>query len=388
MKTSLFTLMLSIVLMSSCGSGSKNKPTDTDTTAQDSVTKTEAIVLNNYYNDIARFVAGMPLSDSSLLKKYTEKNEWKNYAADIDKSWANFQKNKLDVMQPWINKELNVINKKSKDVFYPFSGPDFVYMYTFLPKAENYYMVALEPVGIIPDITKIENSMPSFFAALNNAIRDNLNLSFFITKSMKVQMNNAQIKGTIPVLLFFMARMNLHIQNISPATISKEGKQVLSETDILNKVDKKFTNGVEITFLRPGENKLSKLYYYSVSIRNDGFAAMPEAETYLKSLPTDMTTIVKSSSYCMHEDKYDKIRDIVLTHSKFLIQDDSGVPFRFFNKENWDFGYYGIYTRPIPVFSHFYQDNLKKSWPQTAAKLSFRFGYNEESNIFVATRKN
>ena len=155
----------------------------------------------------------------------------------------------------------------------------------------------------------------------------------------------------------------------------------------MDKVGKKFTNGVEITFLRPGENKLSKLYYYSVSIRNDGFASMPEAEKYLKSLPTDMTTIVKSSSYCMHEDKYDKIRDIVLTHSKFLIQDDSGVPFRFFNKENWNFGYYGIYTRPIPVFSHFYQEDLKKSWSQSAAKLSFRFGYNEESNIFVATRK-
>ncbi|HBG72032.1 MAG: hypothetical protein A2W93_10810 [Bacteroidetes bacterium GWF2_43_63] len=387
MKTSLFILMLSIFFMISCGGSSKDKQNGTDSTSNDTVAPTETIVLNHFYNDIARFVAGMPVSDSSVLKEYTEKTEWKNYSADIDKSWAEFQKNKLGAMQPWIDKELNGINETTSDVFYPFSGPDFVYMYTFLPKAENYYMVALEPVGIIPDITKIENSMPSFFAALNNAIRDNLNLSFFITKSMKVQMNNEQIKGTIPVLLFFMARLNLHIQNISPATISKDGKQVLSETEVLDKTGKKFSNGVEITFLRPGENKLNKLYYYSVSIRNDGFASMPEAETFLKSLPTNMTTIVKSSSYCMHEDKYDKIREIVLSHSKFLIQDDSGVPCRFFNKNDWNFGYYGIYTRPIPVFSHFYQEDLKKSWPQNASKLSFRFGYNEESNIFVATRK-
>jgi hypothetical protein len=329
----------------------------------------------------------MPVSDSSAILEYTQKNEWKNYSADIDKSWDNFQKNKLDVMSPWIEKELGKINDATKNVFYPFSGPDFVYMYTFLPKAENYYMVALEPVGIIPDITKIGNSMPSFFAALNNAIKDNLNLSFFITKSMKVQMNNEQIKGTIPVLLFFMARMNLHIQDIVPATISKEGKLNIENSEKVNSTGKKFTNGVEISFVRPGENKLCKLYYFSVSIRNDGFAAMPEAETYFKSLPTDMTTIVKSSSYCMHEDKYNKIRDIVLSHSKFLIQDDSGVPFRFFNKDNWNFAYYGIYTRPIPVFSQFYQDDLKKSWTQNAAKLDFRFGYNEESNIFVATRK-
>ncbi|MPL92743.1 hypothetical protein SDC9_38856 [bioreactor metagenome] len=387
MKTRLFALMLGIFIISSCGGSGKEKQNGNDSIPNDSVVKNEAIVLNDFYNDIARFVAGMPVSDSSLLKEYTEKTEWKNYAADIDKSWANFQETKLDVMKPWIGKELKEVNGSTKNVFYPFSGPDFVYMYTFLPKAENYYMVALEPVGIIPDITKIGNSMPSFFAALNNAIKDNLNLSFFITKSMKVQMNNEQIKGTIPVLLFFMARLNLHIQNISPATISKEGKQVLSETDVMDKVNKKFTNGVEITFVRPGENKLCKLYYYSVSIRNDGFESMPEAETYLKSLPTDMTTIVKSSSYCMHEDKYNKIRDIVLSHTKYLIQDDSGVPFRFFNKDKWNFGYYGIYSRPIPVFSQFYQDDLKKSWPQNASKLGFRFGYNEESNIFVATRK-
>jgi len=89
----------------------------------------------------------------------------------------------------------------------------------------------------------------------------------------------------------------------------------------------------------------------------------------------------------MHEDKYNKIREIVLSHSKYLIQDDSGVPFRFFKQDEWDFGFYGIYTRPIPVFSQFYQDDLKNAFPKNAQKLGFRFGYNEESSIFVAKRK-
>jgi len=387
MKSRFFILMLGIFIISSCGGSSKDNKNGNDSIPNDSSVKETPVVLNHFYNDIARFIAGMPVSDSSLLKDQAEKSEWKSYAADLDKNWASFQKNKLAVIKPWTDKELNEVNETTNDVFYPFSGPDFAYMYTFLPKANNYYMVALEPVGIIPDISKINNSMTSFFGAMNNAIRDNLNLSFYITKSMKVQMNNEQIKGTIPVLLFFMARMDLHIQNIIPATISKDGKLIVNEQTTENSVDKKFSNGVEISFVKPGESKVSKLYYFSVSIRNDGFEAMPQAETFLKSLPTNMTTFVKSSSYCMHEDKYDKIRDIVLTHSKFLIQDDSGVPFRFFNKDDWNFGYYGIYTRPIPVFAHFFQDELKKAWPQTATKLEFRFGYNEESNIFVAKRK-
>lgn len=385
---STFAILLTLFVFAfiSCGNQKTNDQNDQDSTANDTTVVEKEIVLNYFYDDIARYVAGLPVSDSSELKEYTDKDGWKSYAADLDQNWENFQTNKLDVMKPWIDKELGEINESTQTVFYPFSGPDFAYMYTFLSNAENYYMIALEPVGIIPDISKINNSA-SFFGAMNNAIRDNLNLSFYITKSMKSQMNNAQIKGTLPVLLFFMARMNLHIQNICPATISKDGELVVSETDDMKTVDKKFTNGVEISFIKPGENKLRKVYYLSVSIRNDGFEAMPEAEKYLNSMPSDMATFVKSSSYCMHEDKYNTIRDICLTHSKFLVQDDSGVPFRFFDKNKWSFNFYGIYTRPIPVFSHFYQEDYKKAFPAEPKPLGFRFGYPAESNIFVAKRK-
>ncbi|NLL28430.1 MAG: hypothetical protein GX259_06510 [Bacteroidales bacterium] len=386
MKNNLLVLVLISLLFCSCGGKKNNENSSSDSLKVDTVENVDKLVLNHFYNDIARFVAGMPLDESSFLKKYTEKNEWKEYASNIDKSWNNFEKEKLDVIETWVGKEFEDINKNTKNVFYPFSGPDFVYMYSFLPNAENYFMVALEPVGKIPNIEKIDNNMNSFFGALNNAIRDNLNLSFFITKNMKGQMNNAQIKGTIPVLLFFMARMNLHIQDIVPASISKDGKMSLSSND-KESADKAFTHGVEISFVKSGEKKISKLYYFSVSIRNDGFEAMPEAETFIKSLPTDMTTIVKSSSYCMHEDKYNKIRDMVLSHSKYLIQDDSGVPYRFFNQNDWTFNYYGVYTKPIPVFAHFYQDDMRKIWPQNNTKLNFRFGYNAESNIIVAKRK-
>lgn len=380
-------IIVSGLMIVACGNKSGKSDEKNDSTKQDTMVADQKIILNPFYNDIARFIAGMPLSDSSALLEYTQKAEWKSYAADMDKNWAQFQKEKIDVMKPWIDKELSEINRNSKTVFYPFSGPDFAYVQTFLPNAETYYLVALEPVGIIPDITKIGNSMTSFFSALNTAVRDNLNLSFFITKSMKVQMNNDQIQGTLPVLLFFMARMNMYIQNICPATISKDGKLIVSGADEMQKVDKKFTNGVEISFIKPGENKITKLYYLSVSIRNDGFAAMPEAETYLNSLPSDMTTFIKSCSYCVHEEKYDKIRNIILAHSSCLIQDDSGVPFRFLTAEKWAYKVYGRYTRPISAFSMHYQADLEKAIPQDNPRLGFRFGYNEESYIFVAKRK-
>jgi len=383
-------LIISIVAMFffSCGNKKENRKSNEDNTKEDTSLVKEELVLNYFFNDISAFIAGKDLNKESHLAPYTQKREWINYATEINKSWEQFEKDKLSIIKPWVNKEIADINKNTTHAFYPFSGPDFVYLYSFLPNADYYYLFGLEPAGRIPDISKIEeDSMNSFFGALNNAIKDNLNWSFFITKSMKTQMNNEQIKGTIPVLLFFMSRFDLHIQSVRPAEINKEGELIVMETDSLEEINASLQNIVEISFVKQGESNIRKLYYFSMNIRNDGFEKTPELETYLKSLPNNMTTFVKSSSYCMHEEKYARIRDIVLTQTKYLIQDDSGVPYMFFNKKEWNLNYYGSYSSPIPVFSRFYQEDYKKEFNANKKPLEFRFGYNNPSNIFVAKRK-
>jgi len=388
MKRNLLILSAVLVLFSSCGNNKEKEQKNTDSINTDTSIVEEEVVLNHFFNDISAFIAGKDLNKESHLATYTQKSEWINYAAEIDKSWEQFEKDKLSVVKPWVSTEIADINKNTTHAFYPFSGPDFVYLYSFLPDADYYYLFGLEPAGSIPDISKIENaSMNSFFGALNNAIRDNLNLSFFITKSMKNQMNNEQIKGTIPVLLFFMSRFDLHIQSIRPAEINNEGELIVVETDSLEEINASLQNIVEISFVKQGENKMRKLYYFSMNIRNDGFEKTPELETYLKSLPNNMTTFVKSSSYCMHEEKYARIRDIVLTQTKYLIQDDSGVPYRFFNEKKWNCNYYGSYSSPISVFSQFYQEDYKEVFNANKKPLDFRFGYSNPSNIFVAKRK-
>ncbi len=382
---SLLTLLLALVFIA-CG----NQKADKEELQQDSIPKDSIenkIVLNPFFNDISAYLAGKTLSAESHLAEFTQNSEWQNYAKEIDQSWQKFEEEKLSLIKPWVGTEISDIQKDSRHAFYPFSGPDFVYLYAFLDKSDYYYLFGLEPAGVVPDISKIGNERNSFFAALNNAIKDNLNLSFFITKSMKEQMNNEQIKGTIPVLLFFMARFDMHIQDIKAAEINPDGELVLKETENIEELNKSLKNIVEISFVKKGENTIKKLYYFSMNIRNDGFEKNPENEKYLRSLPKDMTSFVKSSSYCMHEEKYSSIRDIVLTHTKYLIQDDSGVPFRFFDNTLWDFGFYGEYSSPIPVFRHFTQDDYKKVFAAKKKPLKFRFGYSDPSNIFVAKKK-
>jgi hypothetical protein len=384
-KLSLLSLLIAFLLFA-CGNAKKEKTETTqDSIPKDSVEK--EIVLNPFFNDISAYLAGKVLADNSHLAEYTQNSEWENYAKEIDQSWENFETEKLSLIKPWIDTEVADIQKETRHAFYPFSGPDFVYLYAFLDKSDYYYLFGLEPAGVVPDISKIGTQRNSFFAALNNAIKDNLNLSFFITKSMKEQMNNEQIKGTIPVLLFFMARFDLHVQDIKAAEINENGELVVKKTESLEELNQTLENIVEISFVKKGENTLKKLYYFSMNIRNDGFEKNPENEKYLRSLPKDMTSFVKSSSYCMHEEKYSRIRDIVLSHTKYLIQDDSGVPFRFFENSNWDFSFYGEYSSPIPVFRHFTQEDYKKEFNSKKKALAFRFGYSDPSNIFVAKRK-
>ena len=38
-------------------------------------------------------------------------------------------------------------------VFYPFSGPDFINVFALYPRAKTYLLIALEPVGKMPDFS-------------------------------------------------------------------------------------------------------------------------------------------------------------------------------------------------------------------------------------------
>ena len=70
-------------------------------------------------------------------------------------------------------------------MFYMFSGPDFLYANAFYPKAKTYVLAGLEPVGTVPDLTKLR-AAASASALYNCRPRSarSCSYSFFITKQM------------------------------------------------------------------------------------------------------------------------------------------------------------------------------------------------------------
>ena len=105
---------------------------------------------NPAYNDGALFIAGLS-NRQGPLSAYENKPAWVKYARFIGQSWERFDRGHLAPMREWASRELSTVNTAT--VFYPFSGPDFVNMYTLFPHAKTYLMIALEPVGEIPDFS-------------------------------------------------------------------------------------------------------------------------------------------------------------------------------------------------------------------------------------------
>lgn len=341
---------------------------------------------NNYYNEVAQFLAGMKGdSVNSVFNEFRDIESWDDYAMQIDKSWTRFEERKLAAIKPWVRQEVLEANRCGTDAFYPFSGPDFTYLNAFLPDAKNYYLFGLEPVGFIPDVNLLEkDSIDQLYAAMNQAIFDNLHLSFFITKKMKLEINNEQVSGTIPVLLFFMARSGKMIEAVDAMDITDEGDLAVIEPK--DSIQKPFKKIVRINYKDSINGPTKSLHYFSMNIANSGFSNSSPLGKFFNKLPNDMTTLVKSASYCMHEEKFSDIRDVVLSKSKCLIEDDSGIPFRFFDPEQWTTHCYGSYDQPIDAFEEYLQEDLRAAF-EGSKGLPFRFGYNYPSNLVITERK-
>ena len=95
----------------------------------------------------------------------------------------------------------------------------------------------------------------------------------------------------------------------------------------------------------------------------------------------------------MHKSYFNKVRRTVLRRSRYILQDDSGIAMKYFQKGAWQFDYYGTYRRPINLFAKQYQPELTAAYRDTLHKpkaLPFGTGYNwrqTDSNLLLAKRR-
>jgi hypothetical protein len=335
-------------------------------------------------DDIARFLAGLPPSPESPIASLTREPGWQQHARSFNSAWSGLEQRQLSKIRAWSAANLTA---PQPVVLYMFSGPDFLYADAFLGNRSTYVLSGLEPVGQIPMVTEASRrSLYQGLAGLRSSLSSVLNYSFFITKQMRSSLSANTFKGTLPVLYIFLARSGKTIQDVSLVAIDKDGAVVPAGQDGMQGAGS--APGVKIVFAG-ADGRAQTLYYFRTDISDHGL----KGSGFLKFCEQlgKAESFVKSASYLMHSDSFSKIRELLLSRSEALIQDDSGIPVRFFKPDEWELRPFGRYLGPISIFAGRYQRQLSEVFRKSnPPRLDFGVGYrfrHSESNLLLAVKK-
>ncbi len=329
----------------------------------------------------ARFLAGLPVRDTPL-ERYALDPAWANHAAEFDHAWTRLEQLQLAKIRAWAPQFLGAPYASNGPMFYMFSGPDFLYANAFFPNASTYILCGIEPVGAIPNIDAIPRpALHSALANLRKSLDSVLNWSFFITKNMKADLTQKQLSGTLPVLYVFLARAGCKIDSVEPVALDRSG--------VFVEGGKGTTPGVKIVFFGPS-GRQQTLYYFASDLANWAIKPNPGFTNFCEQQGRGVS-LLKAASYLMHEDGFSQVRDFLLAHSDLILQDDSGIPHRFFINGKWKLRYCGRYVGPIALFAKHAQPDLARAHASSSpAPLDFGFGYQwhpSRSSLLIATPK-
>ena len=86
-------------------------------------------------NDIARFLAGMPVPENSPLAPLTRDPAWQEHSAFFEKEFSKLNLRQLQKLHAWEATYLPELAQQPTPVaFYMFSGPDFFVRRSILPQ--------------------------------------------------------------------------------------------------------------------------------------------------------------------------------------------------------------------------------------------------------------
>ena len=333
-------------------------------------------------DDTARFLAGMPLPKNSSIASLTNDAAWQEHAATFEKAFAKMNRRQLLKLHTWEAQYFPESQEHIPVAFYMFSGPDFLYVDQFFPKADVYILCGKESMGPPPDPTQAED-LGSALHNLEEAMNSSLRFSFFITKDMKVDLQSQELKGTLPILYVFLARADKSIKDVTYGSLSADGQ--FQQT----RPGSGGTPGVRIDYIDNHSGQNQTLYYFTTDISDGGISSSPGFLRFCDHFGVGCS-FLKSSSYLMFEEGFNRIRDFILDHSKTIVQDDAGIPIANFNRDKWNIRVFGNYLGPIEIFKQHYQPKLKEVFEQSnPPPIEFNFGYRwnyKESHVIIATR--
>ncbi len=241
-------------------------------------------------------------------------------------------------------------------------------------------MAGLEPVGSMPDLAKLkaDGELGNYLGEVKTSLATILSASFFKTKDMEVDFNHEMVNGLLPAIIVFLSREGHSIDNLQFVTLGHDGT-------VHPKDEGSGSPGVQITY-----DGGRTILYFDTNLSNEGLSYNPGYIKLMERLGPGVTYL-KAASYLLHEDYFSTMRKAILADSDGVVEDDSGIPFKYFDPKEWTVIPYGNYSGPIALFGHYYQRDLADYYAKTSHEpLSFGSGYKfvaSVSSLLVAKKK-
>lgn len=373
-KHTFFALALatSALTLTCCSGSSKETPAADNAQEQTQSTLKADEAINRAIN----FYAG--ISKEGVDISETDAKAWDAYSTAV-KGFVERSAPTLKMVDGIASTDFADFRDSIDFVFYPFSGADFMYPYTLFPNAKTYFLCGIEKTGspIDRDIVTSFSQYETYRQALATYFRT----SYFASKEMAADWGTMEVDGICPVITMLMAISKCEIISIKYKDIDRDGA-------IVNTADKRKL--LEIRFFRAGSQQEQTLYYFASNVADKSFDEHLKA--YLDTtLPEHRVgCYMKAASFLLHNDFFSTMRSYILDYSHAIVQDDSGIPYRFLT-DKFSVNLYGEYVKPSEEFSEeCYQPDLQKRYVEDASSikpLPCRIGYNSPSNWIVARRK-
>ena len=359
-----------------------------------------AVTVDRFANDATRFLAGLPGTEGSPFKALEADASWQTHKEKLDAAFGTEQ-TRLAKQKEFQKSEINP-HIKAKNCFYPFGGADSWNVSTFFPDCEKYLLVGLEPAGTLSFaesfLSKSRDTMAGRLGAFRGSLQSILSNSFFVTREMDGDYRGQKTDGLLVPMLVLLARHHeVTIEKVQYVMLTDSGTTV--DRDPKDKSIPRSTNKmVEITFKRPGGTE-QKMYFTTANLgpttsELKGYPGLQMNSGLLQFLDTfgRVNTFMKATSYMPHRQEFTLIRNNILSRSDLVLQEDTGIPYRYYTPADWDFRLFGAYSTPIKIFAGYRQPDMVKAFKEEgrAKPLGFAIGYGSKkqaSGMQMAIRK-
>lgn len=335
--------------------------------------------------ELARFLAGVPLPDGAVLAPLQKSPAYAEHVKELAKLTQHYDQNFFSKMRAWSAAELAPRIGRNRPVYYFFGGPDAVSALALYPDAPVYVLGGLESVGGIPSPQALAPEvLQEALANLRQSLEVILSYGHFITKDMKADLDRTAFRGVLPVICTFLALTRGEVLGAEFFHLTRDGVSVSGGGEGVP--------GVKVTFRRTPDAPAQALYYLQANVADDALKSNGAVLAWAGRFGPG-NVYLKAASYLLHEDYFSRMRGFLLAQGASVLQDDSGIPVKFFQDGNWRCWLFGTYSGVLDIFTKYYQPDLARmySFPGEVQELPFGTGYKwrmGESNLLLAVRQN